>query len=274
MSAVGLFPSFPISTCVEYDCFFLLCVRPERPTEVTKTAPHFLFIKYPVGVIGKKTTLTMENRVINFRPFVGKNYATTGFQGKRILILGESHYCKAELAEGGRCFPLCKADQMVEDCFSQTEDVLNDFIYNYYGDASQRTFLCFERAFLGKELTQEERENFWESIMFYNYLQFSQPGPRCPIAEEYWGQSEQAFRQLLETYLPDYIISWGVRLFDGMPGWGGEASKLIVDGDSTDIWTYTINGKSIPMLKVHHPSSPTGKCWEYWHKFYKAFLQQ
>lgn len=60
MSAVGLFPSFPISTCVEYDCFFLLCVRPERPTEVTKTAPHFLFSKYPVGVAGEKTSNTMR----------------------------------------------------------------------------------------------------------------------------------------------------------------------------------------------------------------------
>ncbi len=214
----------------------------------------------------------MDDHVINFRPFVGKNYSTSGYRGKRILILGESHYCKNELAKGGRCFPLCKSELMKEDCFSQTEDVLNDYIYNYYGSSSQQTFLCFERAFIGKELTQEEREEFWEGIIFYNYLQFSQPGPRRSIANEYWEPSEQAFLQLLETYLPDCIIAWGARLFDGMPGWKGKESKLTIDGDSTDVWTYNIKGKSIPMLKVHHPSSPTGKCWEYWHKFYKAFL--
>lgn len=29
---------------VEYDCFFFLCVRPERSVKVTKTAPHLCII--------------------------------------------------------------------------------------------------------------------------------------------------------------------------------------------------------------------------------------
>ena len=187
-------------------------------------------------------------------------------------MLGESHYCKNDVCEGGRCFPICKIELMKEDCHSQTEDVLDGFIYEYDGSKYYQTFLCFERAVFGKALTQEEREEFWEGVIFYNYLQFSQPGPRQQIAPEYWEQSELAFKQLLETYMPDYIIAWGVRLYNGMPNWGGEQSVLTVDGDSTNIWTYSVNGKSIPMIKVHHPSTPTGKNWEYWHKFYKEFL--
>ena len=35
---------------------------------------------------------------INFKPWVGKNYLIKGYQGKRILVLGESHYCEGELA--------------------------------------------------------------------------------------------------------------------------------------------------------------------------------
>ena len=31
-----------------------------------------------------------ENKFI---PWIGKHYSTTGFAGKRILALGESHYC-------------------------------------------------------------------------------------------------------------------------------------------------------------------------------------
>ena len=31
---------------------------------------------------------------INFLPWIGKHYSTTGFAGKRILALGESHYCE------------------------------------------------------------------------------------------------------------------------------------------------------------------------------------
>lgn len=33
------------------------------------------------------------NSNIFFQPFVGKDYANGGIFGKRIMILGESHYC-------------------------------------------------------------------------------------------------------------------------------------------------------------------------------------
>ena len=35
------------------------------------------------------------NSNIFFQPFVGKDYANGGIFGKRIMILGESHYCDA-----------------------------------------------------------------------------------------------------------------------------------------------------------------------------------
>ena len=31
---------------------------------------------------------------INFLPWIGEHYYKTGFAGKRILVLGESHYCQ------------------------------------------------------------------------------------------------------------------------------------------------------------------------------------
>lgn len=209
---------------------------------------------------------------INFRPFVGKHYFDNGFRGKRILVLGESHYCLEDLASGGKCFPLCRIENMTDACFSKTEKVLNEYINDYDGYKPYQTFLCFERAVVGKALSQKEREDFWQGVIFYNYIQFSQPGPRCPLQTSYWKGSEKAFRQVLETYLPDYIIAWGNRLYNGLPDWGGEHSLLTADGNTTDVWTYTINGKNIPMIKVHHPSAPTGKNWEYWHKFYRVFL--
>ncbi len=111
--------------------------------------------------------------------------------------------------------------------------------------------------------------------MFYNYIQYAQGGPRISLQPDHWAKSELAFKDLLEQYMPDYIIVWGVRLYNGLPDWNGIGSKLFInEHDSTDIWTYTINGKSIPAIKVHHPSSPSGKSWSYWHEFYKMFLEK
>ena len=204
---------------------------------------------------------------INFRPWIGKNYLTSGFRGKRILVLGESHYCDWQL-EGGKCFPICSKEKMFEQCFSQTVDAIGDYVSSYGGNPYEQTFLCFERAFLGKEASQEEREDFWQGIIFYNYLQFAQDGARRNIKPEYWAESELAFK-------PDCIIVWGVRLYNGLPDWGGEHTLLhISQDDYTDVWTYSINDKKIPALKVYHPSTPIGKSWTYWHEVYNKFWEK
>lgn len=210
---------------------------------------------------------------IHFEPWIGKNYLTCGYQRKRILVLGESHYCSRELAEGGRCYPLCKEEQMDTACVGQTKDVVYEAVYEYSGQPYQQTFLCFERAVAGKVLTQREREDFWESVMFYNYIQFAQSGPRTAPLSEHWAYSEKALKFLLTIYEPDYIIVWGARLYNGLPGWDGKGCKLkLENGDAADYWIYNISGKEIPALKIHHPSAPSGKNWEYWHLVIDKFL--
>lgn len=212
---------------------------------------------------------------INFKPWVGNHYLTKGYQGQRILVLGESHYCIKELVEGGRCYPICKKEIMNSECHHQTQDVVHEAVYDYCGQPYLRCFVSFERAMAGQVLTQEERVAFWESVMFYNYIQYALSAPRISPNPEYWGKSVKPFVELLEKYSPDKIIVWGVRLYNGLPELGGRGFKLeLDDGDTADYWVYTINGKRIPALKIHHPSAPTGKNWDYWHKVISKFLEQ
>ena len=212
---------------------------------------------------------------INFRPWVGKRYFKGGYKGKKILVLGESHYCKEELSEQGRCCPSCIEEKMHSECFSQTEDNIADYLEYYTGVGFQQTYLCFERAIEGKELTIEEREEFWQGVIFYNYIQYSLCSARQQLLLEdaQWKKCEVCFREILETYMPDYIIVWGDRLYESLPNWGGKGSEIkLDDNSSTSIWTYFIKGKHMPALRVLHPSIPKGKKWVYWHQFYKIFL--
>ena len=135
---------------------------------------------------------------VNFKPWVGDNYETKGFKGKRILVLGESHYCRKDLAEGGRCYPVCERENMNEDCFSQTENIIDEYVNDYQ---KNKTYLSFERAIYGKELTREEKNELWHGIVFYNYLQFS-VGEKARISpqNELWKKSEAAFKEILEKY--------------------------------------------------------------------------
>lgn len=215
---------------------------------------------------------------INFNPRVGEKYATSGFLGKKILILGESHYCNKELAEDGRCFPACSKEKMDKICFNQSINNLDDIVYNL--DRSERyhqTFLHFENAIFGRDLFNEPevREDFWNSVVFYNYFQYAQPEASRKLEQPPYSykESELAFKEVLEDYMPDCIIVWGSRLYKALPPLVGAESMLFIDnGDSTEIWTYEVNGKKIPAMKVWHPCRGLGASWPYWHQFHKKFL--
>ena len=200
---------------------------------------------------------------INFQPWVGKDYQQGGIFGKKILVLGESHYCEDELKENGRCYPSCERAKMLARCHSQTIDVIEELLNDYKGLSYQKTFVCFERAVMGKELSLSERAQFWNSVVFYNYMQYAQSGPVRPLEQK--NDSSEAFKEILEKFSPDYIIVWGQRLYSNMPDWGGEESFISINDQD-------INGKKIPAMSVYHPSTPSGKNWEYWHEYYKIFL--
>ena len=191
---------------------------------------------------------------VKFEPWVGKTYSTGGVYDKKVFVLGESHYGNGE--------------DLADDTIGTIKDVVDD----YCGEPYQQTFLCFERALAGRELSQKEREQLWNSIMFYNFFQESTTGPRTAPKMKAMEESTKAFRELLEQYLPDAIIVWGVRLYDLLPSWDGVESKVEIGNEWTRVWNYEINGKTIPAMCVYHPSSPQGKNWPYWHQFHKAFI--
>jgi len=203
---------------------------------------------------------------VNFEPWVGENYENNDL-GYKLLVLGESHHCD----EGIKICKKCVRENMDKSCFDFTKAVMKEYLTKYSGKDYQQTFLCFERAIFGREIDEKERLKFWNSVIFYNYFQNAQPEARHDLVQN--ENSEEAFREVLETYMPDYIIMWGVRLFNSTPCWDGKDTRIVADnGESTRLWIYNINGKEIPAMQVQHPSCPLGKRRAYWHAFYDKFL--
>ena len=91
------------------------------------------------------------NSNIFFQPFVGKDYANGGIFGKRIMILGESHYCDESCADCGDC-------RLHRECMNFTQQVLDDYLNeNKERQDWMRTFLKFERSLVGEETDQTMR---------------------------------------------------------------------------------------------------------------------
>lgn len=131
---------------------------------------------------------------INFLPWIGEHYYKTGFAGKRILVLGESHYC-----------------QNVSDA---SEDITRRVIMDLLDPTSEHeayknTYTKFAQALLGRgELSFADKELFWNSVAFYNYVQVPMSGPRVAPTQDNFRNSETAFFEVIEMLRPDIIIVW------------------------------------------------------------------
>lgn len=212
-------------------------------------------------------------KYVKFRPWIGREYENGGgILGQRVLVLGASHYC-SDLGSG-KCSCCSSEAGPLSRCQYFTEDVINEMLYRYdTAEPWMQTFLCFERAVMGKELSQAGREQFWQSVAFYNYIQIALSGPRSPIPEFSYAPAGKAFQEVLETLVPDKILIWGKTLYRMLPDLNGSHSFIELSAGKADIWTYPIAGKLIPAMAVTHPSTAEGKKWEYWHKFHSAFLK-
>lgn len=190
---------------------------------------------------------------VNFAPFVGENYEK-GINGKKILILGESHYWGEEIYENAY------EDLKKGEYLDFTDDVISAYIAYQKGEREHspwmNSFTKFTKEFYNWEEGKIDLVAFWQSVAFYNYVQFPITAVRTSPTQEEFQQSEKAFYEVLEKYQPDVIIAWSWRLWGNMPSTGrfGEPSSV---NKGKGIYYYEVGGKEYPIIAVAHPSAPT-----------------
>lgn len=219
-------------------------------------------------IIDEKTDKKLQEAGVKFLPFVGDQYEDgISFNdngelvlgkkekpGKRVLVLGESHYCDEDLSDE----KLSSFTRNVLDCYLDSEER-----YSW-----MRTFVKFERALSNTVTNFEDRNSIWNHLMFYNYLQRPLRGTRMAGDSEDYEEAKAPFFAILEQYQPDCIIVWGRRLFENLPN-GKEGKYMPINKKNS--WIYRINAKqSISVLSVAHPS--VGFSWRYWHEVIVDFF--
>ena len=230
------------------------------------------------------------NKYVKFIPWVGKNYNEEGFQGKKILILGDSHYCAKDENRNVACRSKgdCSYECMSCNCHAMTNSLIR---YEYLdcrrkGGAMARylhTILDFEKNIFNYTPTLEESEYFWSRVVFYNYIQHSQykPRGRRDTKPEEIDDYRKAFQYVLAKYKPDYIIIWSKFLFtkDWLPNGAFESPDYTLKAEyngiiyDTPVRTFkSDSGKLIPAIITQHPCCRFGKDQAKWHALLKEFL--
>ena len=197
-----------------------------------------------------------------FKPWIGKNYETGGIFGKKILVLGESHYCTDT-----NCIQC--GIKYASECKDMNTSELIQWMLDGNTDKWIPTFKKFERSLVNEETTPERSNEIWNSVAFFNFLQVAMKGTRRGGTKEDYAEGRKAFLEVMEELQPDLIIVWGTsRLYPNLPdvedGWiGGE--PLVVDNWSVPNGYYQLkNGKKSRVIAVYHPSAAYS--WDWWYK--------
>lgn len=207
----------------------------------------------------------MEEMLKNvfFYPHVGKNYEK-GFNGIKLLILGESHYCGEECANCGK--------NSEYNCSDFTLKVLNRYLEYQKGNGEHenwmRTFTRFTNVMLEEQVNNETHIVFWDNVIFYNYVQSSTEGPRIPPSKQQFEESKDAFIEVLEKYMPDLILVWGKRLWENLPAIGWWGKENILDNGNGQFYYYKVKNKDIPAYRIYHPST------QYFNYEYSKYLKE
>lgn len=208
---------------------------------------------------------TLEH--VFFKPWVGDYYDTGGIFKKKILVVGESHYCD------GCNYCGLKYAKECEDL--NTTQVIKDYLNpSKCSGKWANTYKKFERSLVNEETTIEKAKEIWQSIAFFNFLQVAMTEARKSGTPEDYMEGQKAFLEVVDKLQPDLIIVWGVgKLYEYLPGekdgwiWGDE---LKVDEYNVKNGYYQRNGKKSRVIAVYHPS--VGYSWDWWHKVIKSQL--
>ncbi len=196
---------------------------------------------------------------VKFLPWVGDKYEG-GFEGVKILVLGESQYTKT----AGASYEVLNADK------ESTINIIKNRIA-LKSNSSLQTFLNNNRMILG-EKDRNKAADLWNNLAFYNFIQVtagnsatSKKGhnDKSQIDKTVIENSRLALSEVLEELKPDLVIVWGKTKINK---WLPEDKIVLKKG----IWKLSNNNSPI-FWNIKHPSRFFS--WRKYHGMFKQTLE-
>ncbi len=201
-----------------------------------------------------------------FAPWIGSNYVTGGIFNKKILVVGESHYC------GGCDFCGLTYNDHCED-LTTTKCISNYLDSEYPRENWTKTFLKFERSLVNKVTTHDDSVEIWNSVAFFNFLQVAMTESRKAGSPDDYKLGAEAFLEIINKLEPELIIVWGVtRMYNNLPseGWM-DGDSIIIDGYKVLNGFYKLKSSHVcRTINVYHPS--VGYDWTWWYDVIQKFM--
>jgi hypothetical protein len=194
---------------------------------------------------------------LHFGRWKGSNYDSPGLEGKRVLILGESHYEWL-------------------DNQTLTPDWTQRFIEAGFAGEKQRFRTRVAAVLLGRPPVGEEIRAFWNSVAFANYIPVSVgKGPSARPDETMWAAAVPRFAALVAELKPNLLLVLGHPLWGRMHYTFSMDGHLEVHSNSVSeyrIWRYRLDPeRTMLACAIAHPSRSFN--FRTWHPFVRDMLK-
>ena len=206
---------------------------------------------------------------LHWLPWVGKNYLNSP-QGKRLLLLGESHYVPDDEDESGYLKDTWTRDFIRKEGLKQP--------HWYMGNPINPLIRNTEKAIMNSDIiTDDSKIKIWQSVSFYNLVQkllSSRKGEHRPIDEDF-DHGWDVFFKIVDFLKPDTCIvlgksscgRLGYHLNNNETGW----DRMIPEFYSKEkIINLSKDGYKLKLIFIKHPSSYFS--WKNWAGFLELHL--
>jgi hypothetical protein len=205
----------------------------------------------------------MSNRF--FKPYVGSDYKSGIYNGKKLLTLGVSHYCSYnDSSKICNChfFNECTKNSSLynEICPYYNdkprvllEDSSIDEIQNYIdGDGNPSYNNYF--GFLMEYFNISNKNVLCNHIAFANYVQNFLNSTTTPQQTKHDIRNFEAFLETIDELQPDIIIIWGTKITDHFKKRYIQniVQKLYI-GENTYFWYLTYKDNEYTIINPYHP---------------------
>ena len=206
---------------------------------------------------------------VTFLPVVGDKFVSCGRRllGRKVLIVGASHYCKAHFNHANGCSKCCKGFGKYHfRCggrdlyFGKQCEKFTQVVYERYrerlGNKEDcywfRTFSRFYNSFFWEgSPSHAERVRLLDHIACTEYMQGVEgDGPTArndaAMADE---RNFMELEKLIKQLKPDVVVFWGPR------AWNVVCRRSGITDSMPDVQCATIGSRRVTLIRTPHPSA-------------------
>lgn len=195
-------------------------------------------------------------------PWIGRHFGRSRlFNGARVLILGHSHYEWCEACKPGRP----PEEQKRLTCYCVAERAIA------HENAYDRHWPNIENSFIGKAANGEERQRFWNSVAYANYVLRILREPKANPTADMWNEAEKAFFPLLDHVAPDRLFVLGEAVWSHLPKEDRALGPVCKNDRQIERCLYLRGNRKVIAYRLRHPRAGLG---DPWHSAIEAVLRQ